>query len=204
MITIVNYGSGNVQAIGNIFKRLNIKFRVADNPADLDAGSHLILPGVGAFDKTMQQLVDSGLKEKLDQLVLTRKVPVLGICVGMQILARDSEEGTLKGLGWIEGRVRKFDVTKFLHKPHVPHMGWNTISPRTEHPLFRNLDHRQGFYFLHSYYFSCVNPENVMCTTEYGGSFPSGVYSDNIFGMQFHPEKSHSNGIQLLKNFAEL
>ncbi len=204
MITIVNYGSGNILAIGNIYKRLGIPFEVISEPDALQSASKLILPGVGAFDKTMTQLIESGLKNSLDDLVLRKKVPVLGICVGMQILANDSEEGNLPGLGWIDGHVRHLDTTKFTHKPHVPHMGWNNIEPLSDHPMLKEIDREQGFYFLHTYYFSCTNHGNVLCTTEYGGKFASGVYRDNIFGMQFHPEKSHQNGIRLLKNFAEL
>ncbi|HSA83251.1 MAG TPA: imidazole glycerol phosphate synthase subunit HisH [Patescibacteria group bacterium] len=204
MITIINYGSGNIQAIGNIYKRLNIDFTIAEDAAGLEAGTKLILPGVGAFDKTMQQLIDSGLKAKLDELVLVKKVPVLGICVGMQILAKKSEEGALPGLGWIDGVVKKIDVSKFTHKPHLPHMGWNSVKPLVEHPMLKGIDLETGFYFLHSYYFTCTHPENILCTTDYGDVLATGVYSGNIYGMQFHPEKSHSNGIQLLKNFAEL
>ena len=204
MITIVNYGSGNIQAIRNIYNRLNIEVSVADSPESLEHASKLILPGVGAFDKTMKQLIDSGLKSKLDSLVLEKQLPVLGICVGMQILANGSEEGELPGLSWIEGKVKKFDVTKFTHKPHVPHMGWNNVKPLVEHSLFKNMDEQQGFYFLHSYYFECSHDTNMLSTTEYGDRFASAVYSKNIFGTQFHPEKSHHNGIQLLKNYAEL
>jgi imidazole glycerol-phosphate synthase subunit HisH len=204
MITIVNYGSGNIQAIRNIYKKLNIEVAIADTPESLDHATKLILPGVGAFDKTMRQLIDSGLKSKLDNLVLEKQVPVLGICVGMQILSNGSEEGELPGLGWIEGQVKMFDVSKFTHKPHIPHMGWNTVKPTVDHPLFNNLDEQQGFYFLHSYYFECTHAKNFLAATEYSGSFASAIYNGNIFGMQFHPEKSHHNGIQLLKNYADL
>lgn len=204
MITIVNYGSGNIQALGNIYKSLNLEYAVAETPAELDSAKKLILPGVGAFDQTMQQLIDSGLKTKLDELVLKRRIPVLGICVGMQILANESEEGNLQGLGWIKGKVRKIDTTNFKHKPHLPHMGWNTTRPRLSHPLLNNVNHEQGFYFLHSYYFSCSNESNILCVTHYGDEFASGIHSENIFGLQFHPEKSHTNGIQVLKNFANL
>lgn len=204
MITIVNYGSGNIEAIGNIYNRLNISWNVAESVRQLENATKLILPGVGAFDKTMGQLVESGLKGKLDELVLSKKVPVLGICVGMQILADGSDEGKLPGLGWIKGMVRMFDVTNFKFKPHVPHLGWNNVTPKQEHPLFRGIDEQRGFYFLHSYYFECSSDVNVLAETEYGSTFSSAVYSENIFGAQFHPEKSHQNGIQFLKNYAEL
>lgn len=204
MITIINYGSGNIQALVNIYKSLNIPHTVADNAGQLDSAQKLILPGVGAFDVTMQRLAASGVKKKLDELVLEKKIPVLGICVGMQILANESEEGRLPGLGYIQGKVKKIDTSKLQRKPHLPHMGWNSVSPATEHPLFENIDHKRGFYFLHSYFFSCLHPENVLCFTEYGERFASGVYFENIFGLQFHPEKSHMNGIQILKNFANL
>jgi glutamine amidotransferase len=204
MIKIVNYGSGNIQAILNIYKRLNIECSAEETAEGLETATKLILPGVGAFDKTMGQLIDSGLKSELDFLVLEKKIPVLGICVGMQILANGSEEGKLPGLGWIEGQVKKFDESKFVHKPHVPHMGWNNVIPAVEHQLLENLDSQQGFYFLHSYYFECVNNTHVLSTTEYGIKFASAIFSENIFGAQFHPEKSHHNGIQLLKNYAEL
>lgn len=204
MITIVNYGSGNILAIGNIYKRLGIPFQVVEDPAALRSATKIILPGVGAFDKTMSQLIESGLKDPLDDLALRKKIPVLGICVGMQILANDSEEGTLPGLGWIDGHVRHIDVSRFSHKPHVPHMGWNAVSPVVDHPILKDIDHQQGFYFLHTYYFSCTKAENILCTTEYGDRFASGIHRENIYGMQFHPEKSHQNGIRILKNFADL
>ena len=203
MIGIVDYGSGNVEAIATIYKNLNISCRIISNPSELEEAEKLILPGVGAFDTTMQQLLDSGLKEKLDQLVLKEQKPVLGICVGMQILAETSEEGQLNGLGWIPGKVKKFDVSKFVHKPYLPHMGWNSVIPK-ESIIFKNIDNILGFYFVHSYYFECFNADNILGTTEYGSEFSSAVHKDNIFGMQFHPEKSHSNGINLLKNFATL
>lgn len=204
MIKLVNYGSGNILAIQNIYKRLNIECS-AEHTADvLEGASKIILPGVGAFDVTMQQLIDCGLKGKIDELVLQKKVPVLGICVGMQILAKDSDEGKLPGLGWIDGHVKKIDTSAFTQKPHLPHMGWNTVVPKVNHPLLAGIDMAMGFYFLHTYFFSCTNEENILCKTNYGGEFSSAVFSGNIFGVQFHPEKSHSNGIRLLKNFAEL
>ncbi len=204
MIKIVNYGSGNIQAILNIYKQLNIECFVANTPQELQGAAKLILPGVGAFDETMDQLIKSGFKKELDGLVLEEKIPVMGICVGMQILAKRSEEGKLKGLGYIDGEVKKFDSSKFTEKPYLPHLGWNSIEPTRENKIFEDIDFDRGFYFLHTYYFSCNAIEDGLSSTQYGGEFSSAVNHENVFGMQFHPEKSHSNGIQLFKNFANL
>lgn len=204
MIGIVNYGSGNIQAIANIYNRLNIPFEIIDNPNELEKADKLILPGVGAFDATMKQLLDSGLKSALDEEVLIKKKPVLGVCVGMQILSSGSEEGTLPGLGWIKGKVKKFDLNKLKDKPFLPHMGWNTVEPQLNHDVFNDLEHDLGFYFVHSYYFETEDSKNILGTSIYGDEFASAVFNNHIFGMQFHPEKSHFNGIQLLKNFANL
>jgi len=204
MIKIVNYGSGNIQAILNIYKQLNIDCFVASTPEELADATKLILPGVGAFDETMQELIDSGFQTELNRLVLEKKTPVMGICVGMQILAKSSDEGDLPGLGYIDGQVKKFDVSVFNQKPHIPHLGWNSIKPTKEHPIFENIDFEQGFYFLHTYYFSCATLEDRLASTNYGLEYASAVHHDNVFGMQFHPEKSHSNGVQLFKNFANL
>lgn len=204
MIGIIDYGSGNIQAIVNIYNLLNIKTRIINNPEELKLAEKLILPGVGVFDKTMQQLNDSGLKNELDDLVLHQQKPILGICVGMQIMAQSSEEGNLNGLGWIKGKVKKFDVSNFKQKPYLPHMGWNSFTPKTEHIILQDIDLQTGFYFVHSYYFECDSVENILVTTNYGIEFSSAIFNKNIFGVQFHPEKSHSNGIKLLKNFATL
>lgn len=204
MIGIIDYGSGNVQAIATIYKNLNIKYEVITKPEDLERADKLILPGVGAFDATMQQMIDSGLKDKLNELVLDKRVPILGICVGLQVMGNGSEEGDLPGLGWIPGKVRKFDETKINFKPKLPHMGWNTINDVQNHKLFKGIDHDFGFYFVHSFYFECENEQNILATSNYGGEFTSSIYANHIFGTQFHPEKSHGNGVQLLKNFAKL
>ncbi|MEB2786964.1 imidazole glycerol phosphate synthase subunit HisH [Algoriphagus persicinus] len=203
MIGIVNYGSGNIQAIANIYNRLHVGFEIIDNPSLLKNANKLILPGVGAFDATMRQLLDSGLKSALDEEVLEKKKPVLGVCVGMQILSEGSEEGNLPGLGWIKGQVKKFDLSKIKEKPYLPHMGWNTVEPKKPNPLFQDISHDLGFYFVHSYYFETSREEDVLGTSFYGDIFSSAVFHDHIFGMQFHPEKSHTNGIQLLSNFAK-
>jgi glutamine amidotransferase len=204
MIGIINYGSGNVQAIANIYNRTNIPYKIIHKPDELDDVDKLILPGVGAFDETMKVLNSSGLKEKLDEEVLVNKKPVLGICVGMQILSDGSEEGDLKGLGWIKGYVKKFDILKVREKPFTPHMGWNNVDPKIQHDLFNSVENDLGFYFVHSYYFEASNVNNILATTDYGDKFTSVVINENIYGVQFHPEKSHSNGIQLLSNFSRL
>jgi glutamine amidotransferase len=204
MIGIVNYGSGNVQAIANIYNRVNIPFKIISNYEQMKKVDKLILPGVGAFDATMKVLNNSGLREALDEQVLVSGKPVLGICVGMQILSKGSDEGEIGGLGWIDGMVKKFDLTKIHEKPYLPHMGWNSISPLVNHDLFKGVDNELGFYFVHSYYFETENSVNALCNTYYGGYFSSAVYKNQIFGVQFHPEKSHSNGIKLLSNFAKM
>ena len=204
MIGIIDYGSGNIQAIATIYKNLNVNYQVINNVEDLEIANKLILPGVGAFDATMKQLIDSGLKEKLNELVLEKKVPILGICVGLQVMGFGSDEGKLPGLGWIPGKVKKFNENKIETKPKLPHMGWNTIKDIQNHELFKGVDSDFGFYFVHSFYFACKNKKNILATSNYGGNFASAIYSDHIIGTQFHPEKSHGNGILLFKNYAKL
>lgn len=204
MIAIIDYGLGNIKAFANVYKRLNIPHKAASSPNDLKGATKFILPGVGAFDHAMQLLQSSGMRELLDEFVLHRKVSILGICVGMQILAHSSEEGSLPGLGWIDGVVRKFDPAMLIHKTHLPHMGWNDISPMRNNGLLQGLNGKSRFYFLHSYYFDCSSSEDVVATTDYGCAFPCIVNSGNVHGVQFHPEKSHQNGIQLLQNFGNL
>lgn len=204
MITIIDYGLGNVLAFSNVYKRLNIPAAVGKSASDLHGATKLILPGVGAFDHAMELLQQSGMRETLDELVLSRAVPVLGVCVGMQILAATSEEGQLRGLGWIDGDVRKFDVASLRQRTRLPHMGWNDVKPVGPSALFAGLESDARFYFLHSYYFHCARSENVLAQAEYGTTFSCAVHSNNIFGVQFHPEKSHHYGTRLLKNFAEL
>lgn len=204
MITILDYGSGNLHAIKNIYERLNIPYEFADSKDQLRKADHIILPGVGAFDDTISTLKNNGFWAILNKKVLEEKVPLLGICVGMQMFANSSEEGTLAGLGWIPGSVKKFDASLITGKPKIPHLGWNSIDITRNCPLFDNIDPTIGFYFIHSYYYKCADEINVICTTEYGKAFHSAINKDNIFGVQFHPEKSHDNGIQLLKNFANL
>jgi glutamine amidotransferase len=203
MIAIIDYGLGNIRAFVNLYERLNIKIKIATGPDDIKDASKLILPGVGAFDYAMTQLNRSGMRDAFEKQVIVNKIPVIGICVGMQMLAKSSDEGKLPGLGWIDGSVRKFDVSGIPYKTKLPHMGWNTIDPINDCPLLNGFDSDSRFYFLHSYYFVCNNEENIIASTSYGIAFASAVNKDNIFGIQFHPEKSHSNGIQLLNNYSK-
>ena len=203
MIGIVDYGSGNIQAIYNIFKRLKIDTCFVKEPKDVPLASKLILPGVGAFDEAINKLDQSGLRNALDEAVLQKKVPVMGICVGMQIMANDSEEGTLNGLGWIPGSVKQFDVSQMTMSPKLPHMGWNNISI-SDHPIFKGIDKDVGFYFLHSYFFKTLSKQDVIASSVYKYKFDCAINHNNIYGFQFHPEKSHSNGIRLFKNFSAI
>ena len=204
MITIIDYGLGNVLAFLNVYKRLNIPAMIAKSRVDLEGASKFVLPGVGDFDHAMQLLQNSGMRETLDEMVIERGLPVIGICVGMQILAHSSTEGELPGLCWIDGKVLKFEPTCNRQKMRLPHMGWNDVIPNGKSALFSGLEENARFYFLHSYYFDCTSEDEVVAQTEYGQPFACAVQSKNVYGVQFHPEKSHHYGSQLLKNFAEL
>jgi glutamine amidotransferase len=204
MITLIDYGIGNIFAFQNVYKRLDIPTKIAKNQEDLSDAKKLILPGVGSFDYAMSQLNASGMREKLDDLVLEKKVPVIGICVGMQMMGNRSDEGKLEGLKWIDSEILKFDESLIKQRTKLPHMGWNDVAPVKNHPLFIGLEKEAIFYFLHSFYFKCNNPTHNIAVSEYGLSFSSAVNCDNIYGIQFHPEKSHQYGEKLLHNFANL
>lgn len=204
MITLIDYGLGNVQAFANMYKRLGFNVCRATSAAELEGATKLILPGVGAFDHAMELLAASSMRPVLDDLVLKHQVPVLGICVGMQILADGSDEGSLPGLGWIPGRVRAFKTDVRSANLSLPHMGWNDVQPKPGVRLFAGLENDARFYFLHSFFFECAEPQFAAASTSYGLEFSSAVSAGNVHGVQFHPEKSHHYGAQLLKNFAEL
>ena len=204
MITIIDYGLGNIQAFANMYKRLGFDVCRATRASELEGATKLILPGVGAFDHAMELLDASGMRPVLDALVLQHHVPVLGICVGMQILADGSDEGGLPGLGWVPGKVKAFRTDERSASLPLPHMGWNDVQPRAGAKLFVGLEKDARFYFLHSFFFECAEPQFAAATTSYGLEFSCAVSSGNVYGVQFHPEKSHHYGARLLKNFAEL
>jgi len=201
MITIVDYGMGNLGSIMNMFKYIGVP-AVATNDQDKISGAEkLLLPGVGAFDAAMLRINDSGLCPLLDRKVLEERTPVLGICLGMQLLTRSSEEGKMPGLGWISAVTKRFPATPGLK---VPHMGWNVVAPTRESPLTRGLPEEARFYFVHSYYVQVDNEEDSILKTTHGIAFDAAIQHGNIYGAQFHPEKSHKFGMQLLENFARL
>ncbi len=205
MIRIVDYGVGNIQAFLNLFKRLGIDARRADTPEALADAVRLVLPGVGHFDRAMQRLNDSGMRPKLEELVLGAQVPVVGICVGMQMLAGGSDEGALPGLGWVPGHVRAFESQPQSAALPMPHMGWNDVQQRDNSKLFsKGFEGGAQFYFLHSYFFDAEDKGDVAATASYGLDFDAVVSRGHIHGVQCHPEKSHHWGEQLLKNFVEL
>lgn len=204
MITIINYGCGNIKAIQNVYHKLSIQTKVANRYEDLLDAKKLILPGVGAFDFAMQKFIDSGMKEKTNELVIEKKVPVLGICVGVQLMTLSSEEGVLPGLGWINATVKKFENRKVPYLINLPHMGWNDVNPVKESSLFKGLEKDARFYFLHSYYLSSNTMNEIIAESDYAGAFTCAVNHENVYGVQFHPEKSHRYGVTLLNNFAKL
>ncbi len=202
MITIVNYGMGNLGSMLNMFKRIGVVARIESEPAIIEQSEKLVLPGVGAFDAAMKCInTVPRLREVLDHKALIECAPILGVCLGMQLLTRSSEEGSLPGLGWIPGVTTRFPKQDGLK---VPHMGWNVAVPNTSSPLTAQVGLEPRYYFVHSYCVHVDNPSHSLMRTRYGVDFDSAIGRDNIYGVQFHPEKSHRFGMQILKNFAEL
>lgn len=205
MITIVDYGMGNLGSIRNMLNRIGVSSEITSDIETIRQSQKLILPGVGAFDQAMNNIRALNLEQVLIDKASAAKTPLLGICLGMQILLEKSEEGNnVKGLGLIKGEVKKFQFAKDQMHLKVPHMGWNAVAPQKEHPLFRNFEQEIRFYFVHAYYALPANADDVIGTTQYGASFCSVTGNGNITGVQFHPEKSHAFGMNLLKNFAAL
>lgn len=198
-IVVIDYGMGNLRSVAKILARLNVVPIITDSKEDVMSADKIILPGVGAFPKAMENLQDLGLIDTLATVVNDRKRPFLGICLGMQLLANESNEGEItEGLGWIDARVKRFNRMNGLR---IPHMGWNSIEMVKETPLFRDLRGRPTFYFTHSYNMQCSDDDCVVGTCEYGEKFVAVVQKGNIFGTQFHPEKSQVHGRIMLENF---
>lgn len=202
MITIVNYGMGNLGSMLNMFKRIGVEARIESDPEGLLDAKKIVLPGVGAFDAAMSRIASvPGLREVLDRKALAEAVPILGVCLGMQLMTRASEEGQLAGLAWIPGDTRRFPRMEGLK---VPHMGWNVAIPNAVSPLTTHLGREPRYYFVHSYAVQVDDPAHSLMRTHYGIDFDSAIGRKNLYGVQFHPEKSHRFGMQLLRNFAEL
>jgi imidazole glycerol-phosphate synthase subunit HisH len=201
VITLVDYGMGNLGSIRNMFKRIGVAVELAADAAALERASKILLPGVGAFDSAMQRINAAGLREVLDRKALGERVPVMGICLGMQLLTRSSEEGSLPGLGWIPAVTRRFPDLPGLK---VPHMGWNVVSVARDGPLTAGITADTRYYFVHSYYVHTDDRRDCVLTARYGVTFDAVIAHDNLYGAQFHPEKSHRFGMGFLRNFASL
>lgn len=202
-VVIVDYGMGNPGSIRSMLRYIGFPSVVTSSDQDIVDADKIVLPGVGAFDSAMRNIQERKLLQALNKRVLMDKIPALGICLGMQILTHRSEEGSMPGLGWIPGKVVRFRFDHGTDKLKIPHMGWNSVSPIKSSPLFADMPEEMRFYFVHSYHVVCDNKEDVLCATHYGFEFCSGIEHGNIFGTQFHPEKSHRYGMQLLENFVK-
>src|SRR6185369_6157329 len=197
MITIVDYGMGNLGSIHNMFKRIGVASDITGDAEAIARATKILLPGVGAFDAAMARINESGLRPVLDRKALQEKIPVLGICLGMQLLTRSSDEGGLPGLGWIDAATLRFPDREGLK---VPHMGWNLVLPANPNPLSAGLEPGSRYYFVHSYYVKVDEDRDSLLKTHYGITFDAAVAHGNIYGAQFHPEKSHKFGMQFLAN----
>lgn len=204
MLVIIDYGVGNLGSIANMLKKVGVRSAIASDEASIASADKLILPGVGAFDNGIKNLQERGLIEILNRQVIEERKPILGLCLGMQLFTFGSEEGTLPGLGWLDATTVRFTFDGAAPGAlKVPHMGWNYIQPKRSDPLLADLPNESRFYFVHSYHLVCSNTDDVLASTNYGYNFPAMVNRGNIYGAQFHPEKSHKYGMTLLKNFAE-
>lgn len=204
MVVIIDYGMGNLGSIQNRLKRIGAQATISSKTADIEKAEKLILPGVGHFDAGMENLEKRRLLSVLEKRVIAERTPILGICLGMQLLTKKSEEGDCAGLGWIDAETKKFDFQGENDSLKIPHMGWNSLEKKRGCPLLDGLPASVTYYFVHSYYVDCNDSTDIVATTSYGYDFAAIIQKDNIFGTQFHPEKSHQYGITLLKNFLEI
>lgn len=201
-VSVIDYGCGNLASVINMIQHVGGEAQIVNSPAQLDEASKLVLPGVGAFDHSMNNLRDGGWVAPLERAVFERRVPIMGICLGMQLLTHGSEEGQTPGLGWIDAHVRRFRVAQADLK--VPHMGWNEVLQMRPDPLLPPSDGKPRFYFVHSYRVECNDQDDVLLQCEYGETFVAAFHRANIWGFQFHPEKSHRFGMALFRNFLEV
>jgi glutamine amidotransferase len=201
MIAILDYGIGNLRSIYNMFKKVGVESTITSDLEVIQKADKYLLPGVGSFDHGMISLRNSPFFKIMEKEVLENKKPILGICLGMQLLSHSSEEGKEKGLGWLDAKTVKFNLED--KKLPIPHMGWNEVTPRTSNTIFKNLE-KNRFYFVHTYHVVCTNDNDILATSNYGQLFTCSVNNRNIYGVQFHPEKSHRYGMQLLKNFGDI
>jgi len=201
MIAVINYKMGNLESVRNMLKRIGVAVSITSDIAAIEAAEKLILPGVGAFDAGMDNLRYLGLLEVIRKKTMIEKTPILGICLGMQLLTKKSEEGTREGMGFLDAETKKFDFSGIKEDLKIPHMGWNTVAVKKNNKLFKGLENDSRFYFVHSYHVVCKDREDVVAVTNYGYDFAASVGRKNVLGVQFHPEKSHRFGMELLKNF---
>jgi len=204
MITIIDYGMGNIGTIVNKFEKLDIPVKVTSDPSDIQSAEKLILPGVGSFDAGIKNINNLNIINPLKKAILENQIPILGICLGMQLFTKKSEEGSLAGFGLFDCNTIKFQIPRHETRLKIPHMGWNTIKILQESPLLENISKDPRFYFVHSFHVNCQIQGFITAVTNYGYDFPSVIQNKNIYGVQFHPERSHSQGLTILKNFAEL
>jgi len=201
MITIVDYGVGNIASLVNIFEFLGFRTELADTPEAIEAATHLVLPGVGAFDRAVLSLTDRGLVDPIRQAAAHHRIPLLGVCLGMQLLGQSSAEGVADGLGLIQASAERIEAKPGLK---VPHIGWASITPTGSSSLFPRTGDSERFYFVHSYHMVCAHDQDIAATVDYGSKLTVAVSHGNIHGVQFHPEKSHRFGMRFLRSFAEL
>lgn len=203
MVTIIDYGMGNIGSLENMLKKVGSKVEITSSYARVNEAEKIILPGVGQFDNAIKKLRELDLISILNKKVLNERIPILCICLGAQLVTQNSEEGNLPGFGWVQARTIRFKIDEGYNFK-IPHMGWNDVNIQKESVLFKNMYPEPCFYFVHSYHFVCDKTEDILTTTVYGYEFASAIEHENIYATQFHPEKSHKYGMQLIKNFVEL